>query len=237
MLLHVTSCLMKVRESIIDSSATIINKPWSGVHAVLFRLAELWLASCRFTAVEKDAIRPLLEPGHPAIIALWHASLIYTLFCFRRHPAVVMVSGSSDGEWVARTLNSWGQIPIRGSRHKGGLIAIKEMARIMRQRGCIAGIVADGSKGPARIAQKGAVVLARETGVPVVPTGLAARPVFRFKSWDRTILPFPGSKVAMVYGRPISVPPDARGIHVEEFRRDLENSLNESTRIAEEIIG
>lgn len=228
---------MKVRESITDPSTNIVNKPWSGVHAVLFRLVELWLASCRFTVVGKDAIRPLLEPGYPAIIVLWHASLIYTLFCFRHHPAVIMVSGSSDGEWVARSLNSWGQIPIRGSRHKGGLLAIKEMTRIMRQQGCIAGIVADGSKGPARIAQKGAVVLARETGAPMVPTGFAARPALRFNSWDRTILPFPGSKVVMVYGKPIPVPPDARGIRIEEFRRNLEDSLNEATRLAGEITG
>jgi lysophospholipid acyltransferase (LPLAT)-like uncharacterized protein len=228
---------MRVRESITDSSTTIINKPWSGVHAVLFRLAELWLASCRFTVVEQDAIRHLLDSGHPAIIALWHASLIYTLFCFRHHFGVIMVSGSSDGEWVARSLNTWGQIPIRGSRHKGGLRAIREMARIMQEQECIAGIVADGSKGPAQIAQKGAVVLARETGAPMVPTGLAARPAFRFNSWDRTILPFPGSKVVMVYGRPISVPPDARGIQVEEFRRNLEDSMNEATRLAEEITG
>jgi len=187
--------------------------------------------------VEKDAIRPLFEPAHPAIATLWHASLIYSLFYFRHYPGVMMVSGSSDGEWVARSLNSWGQIPIRGSRHKGGLRAIKEMAGIMRQQGCSAGIVADGSKGPARIAQKGAVVLARETGAPMVPTGLAARPAFRFNSWDRTILPFPGSKVVIVCGQPISVPPDARGVRIEEFRRNLEDSLNESTRLAEEIIG
>ena len=228
---------MKARESIVDDPSIIVNKPWSGLHAVLFRLVELWLASCRFTVVGKDTIRPLLEPGHPAIITLWHANLIYTLFCFRRYPAVAMVSGSSDGKWVARSLISWGQIPIRGSRHKGGLLAIKEMTRIMRQQGCIAGIVADGSKGPARIAQKGAVVLARETGVPVVPTGFAARPAFRFNSWDRTILPFPGSKAVMAYGKPISVPPDARGIRIEEFRRNLENSLNEATRLAEKVIG
>ncbi|MBW1718667.1 MAG: lysophospholipid acyltransferase family protein [Deltaproteobacteria bacterium] len=207
------------------------------MHAVLLRLTELWLASCRFTMVERDAIRPLFEPGHPAIATLWHASLIYNLFYFRHHPGVVMVSGSSDGEWVARFLNSWGQIPVRGSKHKGGLLAIKEMTRIMRQQGCNAGIVADGSQGPARIAQKGAVVLSRETGVPMVPTGLAAKPAFRFNSWDRTILPFPWSKVVMVCGRPISVPPDAKGIWIEEFRRNLEDSLNESTRIAEEIVG
>jgi len=228
---------MKVRASIADPSTTIVNKPWSGVHAVLFRLVELWLASCRFTRVESDAVKFLLEPGHPAVITLWHASLIYTLFCFRHHSAVIMVSGSSDGEWVARSLNSWGQIPMRGSRHKGGLLAIKEMTRIMRQQGCIAGIVADGSKGPAQIAQKGAVVLAKETGAPMVPTGFAARPAFRFNSWDRTILPFPGSKVVMVYGQPISVPPDARGIQIEEFRRNLEDSLNEATHLAEKIIG
>lgn len=147
-----------------------------------------------------------------------------------------MVSGSNDGEWVARFLRVRGQIPIRGSKHKGGLLAIKNMAEIMRQQGCNAGIVADGSQGPASRAQKGAVVLARETGAPIVPTGFAARPAYRFNSWDRTILPFPGSKVVMVFGQPIKVPPDARGVFIEEFRRNLEDSLNESTRIAEETI-
>jgi hypothetical protein len=40
----------------------------------------------------------------------------------------------------------------------------------------------------------------------------------------------------MVFGQPIKVPPDARGVFIEEFRRNLEDSLNESTRIAEETI-
>ncbi len=148
-----------------------------------------------------------------------------------------MVSGSSDGEWAARCVMNWGQIPVRGSRHKGGLRAIREMAGIMRQQRCNAGIVADGSRGPAHVAQKGAVVLSRDTGVPMVPTGLAARPAFRFNSWDRTILPYPGSRVVLVHRPPISVPPDARGIQIEECRRDLENSLNEATRQAEDILG
>jgi hypothetical protein len=227
---------MKVPEAIKDFSNTISDKPCSGLHVLLFRLLELWLTSCRFTMVGRDALRPLFESGHPAIGALWHASLIYTLFYFRRYPGVIMVSGSNDGEWVARFLRVRGQIPIRGSKHKGGLLAIKNMAEIMRQQGCNAGIVADGSQGPASRAQKGAVVLARETGAPIVPTGFAARPAYRFNSWDRTILPFPGSKVVMVFGQPIKVPPDARGVFIEEFRRNLEDSLNESTRIAEETI-
>jgi len=186
--------------------------------------------------VGDTATRPLFEPGHPAIVALWHCSLIYTLFHFRHNPGVIMVSGSRDGEWVAGYLARWGQIPVRGSRHKGGLEAIREMARMVMEERCNAGIVADGSKGPARIAQKGAVILARETALPIVPTGVAARPAYRFHSWDRTLMPYPRARVAMVYGTPMTVPQDVRGPVVEEYRKGLENALNAASQAAEEML-
>jgi lysophospholipid acyltransferase (LPLAT)-like uncharacterized protein len=227
---------MKVREP--DPSRGQSTGTWHRhfLERMLFGAVDLWLMSCRPVVVGREVIRPFFEPGHPAILALWHCALIYTLFHCRREPGVIMVSGSSDGDWVADYISSHGQVPFRGSRHKGGLEALKGMAELVREKGLNAGIVADGSRGPARIAQKGAVILARDTGTPVIPSGMAAHPVKRFNSWDRTMLPYPASRIVMVYEEPITVPATARGPEIEAYRKKLEDGLNEATRRAEEVL-
>jgi lysophospholipid acyltransferase (LPLAT)-like uncharacterized protein len=187
-------------------------------------------------AVGRETLQPILEPGHPAIFATWHHHTLYAAYQLRHFPGVVMVSGSADGDWIAAYVRGHGLTPFRGSRHKGGLKALREMADIIRSEGCNAGIIADGSRGPARVAQKGAVVLARDTGLPVVPMGFGASRAKRFNSWDRTILPYPFARLAIVYEAPIWVARDARGAQLEDLRLDLEARLNEADRRAQAVI-
>jgi len=193
------------------------------------KLVELWLSSCRLTTdLHPDSVS-LMQEKRQVIVALWHSSLVYSLFHFRRFPAAIMVSASPDGEWVARALRLWGQYPVRGSKLKGGLLAIRKMTKILKAQKINAGIVADGSKGPPCIAQKGAVVLARDTGLPIIPIGVGAKPAYYFNSWDRLMLPLPFSKVGLVYGPPLFVAADARGAQIELARLQLEKELNKAS--------
>ncbi len=194
------------------------------------KIIELWLSSCRLATDKHPASDLLIQDDvQQVIVALWHSSLIYSLFHFRRFPATIMVSASSDGEWVARALRLWGQCPVRGSRLKGGLLAIKEMTKIIKTQKINAGIVADGSTGPPCIAQKGAIILARDTGLPIIPIGVGAKPAYYFNSWDRLMLPLPFSRVVVVYGPPIYVDQNARGIRIERMRLKLEKELNKTS--------
>ena len=201
------------------------------------KLIELWLGSCRPTRSWHPEAEARQRAGLPMIGAMWHSQLIYLLYHMRQYPAVVMVSGSSDGEWVAKALKLWNQHPVRGSRFKGGSAAIREMARLMKEQRLHAGIIADGSQGPAQKAQIGALVLSRATGFPIVPVAAAARPAYHFNSWDRMFLPLPFSRVAVVFGRPFQVPEDARGRAIEPYRAKLEESLNRATSKAARLIG
>ncbi|NPA95658.1 MAG: lysophospholipid acyltransferase family protein [Thermodesulfobacteria bacterium] len=202
----------------------------------LLKFIELWLSSCRLTLDGHPDSLKLFRDGRQVIGALWHSSLIYCLYHFRNHPAAIMVSPSSDGEWVARALRLWGQYPVRGSRLKGGLAAIRQLTEVLKKERLNAGIVADGSQGPACVAQKGAVVLARDTGLPIIPLGVAARPAYHFSSWDRLMLPLPFSSVVMFYGQPIYVAPGTRGQQLEKERIRLERALNQSTQRARDIL-
>jgi hypothetical protein len=60
----------------------------------------------------------------------------------------------------------------------------------------------DGPKGPARVMGEGAPTLARMTGAPVLLVGLSSKPCSRAPSWDRTIMPYPFAKAAMVWDGP-----------------------------------
>ena len=83
----------------------------------------------------------------------------------------------------------------------------------------------DGPRGPAEVAQPGAVWLAKATGNPLLPFHSEAASSWTLKSWDRTQIPKPFTTVAMVIGQPIYVPRDADDRALDELRITLEASL------------
>jgi lysophospholipid acyltransferase (LPLAT)-like uncharacterized protein len=136
-----------------------------------------------------------------------------------------MVSASGDAEFVARILARQGGASVRGSRNRGGLAALKGLIGLMRQ-GYNAVIVADGSKGPARVMQAGAVLLASKSIAPILPMAVAADRYWTFRSWDRTLLPKPFARLDLWYGEPMTVPEKAGAEEIERCRLEMEQRLN-----------
>ncbi|MBI2931940.1 MAG: lysophospholipid acyltransferase family protein [Planctomycetes bacterium] len=188
------------------------------------------MGSCRITVQNKalfdDAIR-----GTPYIGALWHQYVPVYMDLFRRSRFAVMVSRSKDGEIAARVLRRLGIDSIRGSSSRGGKEALQEMIATVRNRHTVA-FIADGPRGPARVAKIGAVIAARETGRPIVPLACAVAPAFRARSWDRMVVPWPGSHIVVRFGEPIPVPPDASHEQCELIRRDLQEAITREERVA-----
>lgn len=162
--------------------------------------------------------------GRQAVMAFWHGRILPATFYFRRRGIVVITSENFDGEWIARIIERFGYGTARGSTTRGGLKAIKQLVREMEE-GKPAGFTVDGPRGPARVAQPGAIWLARATGNPVLPFHLEASRHWSLGSWDRTQIPKPFSTVALTIGEPIHVPADATDEQVEHTRRELEASL------------
>lgn len=190
-------------------------------------LARLLFASCR---VEYAGIKKWKELGAagPVIAAFWHYSIYYIIYFGRRQPLVAMVSASSDGEYVSRLLNHLGIKAVRGSRgaRKRGFEALHEMVEWMA-KGKNAAMVADGSQGPARVAQPGTIILASRTGAPILPMAWAADRYYALRSWDRSVLPRPFARIVFYCGEPLAVPARVRGNELERYRLELEKRLNE----------
>jgi len=193
-------------------------------------LAQGYLRTCAADVVIRPAVKDLLLAGCPVIYTTWHCHLLYPLYYVRRYypqlpPLVVMASPSGDGEFIAQVARGLGFAVCSGSRRKGGVKALKQMADYFRQ-GYSCGLIADGSRGPARVAQKGVLYLARETGAPILPLAVAARPKITFNTWDRFELPLPFGRLALLVGEPLPVSPRDRGPALEARRQELEAGLN-----------
>jgi lysophospholipid acyltransferase (LPLAT)-like uncharacterized protein len=102
------------------------------------------------------------------------------------------------------------------------------MLQLLRdmKTGRAAGFTLDGPRGPARVAQAGAIWLASATGNPVLPFHLEASSHWSLRSWDRTQIPKPFSTIALVVGEPLEVPSEAAAETLEQGRQELERRLN-----------
>jgi len=166
----------------------------------------------------------VVASGRPPIMAFWHGRILPATYYFRHRGIVVITSENFDGEWIARIIERFGFGTARGSSSRGGLKAMLKLVRDMEQ-GKPAGFTVDGPRGPARIAQPGAIWLARATGNPVLPFHIEASSHWTANSWDRTQIPKPFSTIALVIGEPLDVPADATDEQLESARRELERRL------------
>lgn len=186
-------------------------------------------ASCRTVRLESDG--GLLGDG-AAIYVFWHGRFWLAAGRLGRPGTAVLVSLSEDGEVIARAARDLGFHPVRGSSSRGGREGLAALGRCLAEGRDVA-ITPDGPRGPRETVQIGAVVLAARSGRPVVPIGIASRPVWRLNSWDRFQIPKPWARAVAIYGAPLRVPdvPD-----LEPWRQRLETALRAAQRRAEEAL-
>lgn len=187
-----------------------------------------------------------VEPQLPAIFAFWHGQHFLTPFIKNQNKpsyrAKVLISRHRDGEFNAIAAERLGIDTIRGSgdhggafHRKGGVGAFKEMVRTL-QAGCNVALTADVPK-RSRVAGLGIIMLARESGRPIMPFAMATSRFVRLKNWDRTTINLPFGRGALVGIKEIHVPADADAAMMETLRQELEDTLNEATRRAYAQLG
>ncbi len=209
-----------------------LTHPWFArwLPRVARRLVEVWLATCRHRVEAEAETLALIAAGRPLIFTTWHCHLLSTIFYWgkflqREFAPVLMASPSRDGEFISQVAEGLGFIVCRGSRQKGGVQALQRMAAYLRL-GHTGGLIADGSRGPARLAQKGVLYLARETQAPIIPAAAIASRKITLNTWDRFEIPLPFSRLCYHLGPPLRVGPRDRGAALEAKRRELEACLN-----------
>jgi lysophospholipid acyltransferase (LPLAT)-like uncharacterized protein len=106
--------------------------------------------------------------------------------------------------------------------------ALRDLLRVLDQgKGTV--ITLDGPRGPRYEVQPGVILLARKSGVPIIPVSLNAPHRWQLRSWDQTQFAKPFSRVELRFGAPIHFPAD-EDVDLADAKRQLRQAMLAETR-------
>lgn len=168
----------------------------------------------------------------PCIYVMWHGNQ----FCVHGLPdrgnVNILISTSIDGEIISDIARRLGYQTCRGSSGRRGAVSGTLQLISKLKNGENIAIMVDGPKGPIYSVKHGAIVLAREAGVPIVPVDwYSENPTFlKFNSWDKMTCPFGPAWILNTYGEPIYTD----GKSDEEVAQEIKESLLNLQKLAPE---
>ncbi len=182
-----------------------------------------------------DEHRRAAEASGTPIFACWHGRILGGTIHLRGRNIVVMTSQNFDGEWIARILHRFGFGTARGSSSRGSRSALRLLIRELRKRAVA--FTVDGPRGPNRVAQPGAVWLAKATGHPVLPFHVEAQHHWTLRSWDGAQIPRPFTRVVVAYAEGFIVPRTTNDVGLEGHRVRLQESLAQCEQTCFDALG
>ncbi|HEX6616543.1 MAG TPA: lysophospholipid acyltransferase family protein [Gemmatimonadales bacterium] len=188
--------------------------------AAVRALAATW----RITTAHEERWRPLYASRRPHVFLLWHEVLLPLLWRHRDQSIAIVVSEARDGQYLADLAAALGYRAVRGSSTRGAARALLGAVRELRAGYAVA-FTPDGPRGPRRVLKAGVVAAAQRGGGMIVPLHAEADRAWRLDSWDRFMIPKPGARVRIVYGRPFEVAAGDAGL--EAGLADAEERLRE----------
>ncbi|MGZ8476018.1 MAG: lysophospholipid acyltransferase family protein [Candidatus Limnocylindria bacterium] len=174
------------------------------------------------------------------VLAFWHE---FNLSCFtvavaRRHhlPHASFSTRGFRGVVITNLLRRSGAdvrvltLPDEGDRSGARDFALR-LARLSRA-GYSLVVTPDGPFGPPRVAKPGALIVARESRLPIQPWAVSVRPAIRLtRRWDRQLVPLPFSRIRLVAGERVAVAPRERpGARAAEFQRAMDEVTAQAER-------
>lgn len=184
------------------------------IQSVLAWILARWMRFCyatiRWEHHNQGLAEAVWEQGGGVLVVFWHSRTSLAPYSWpldRAPPVKGVISRSADGEFIAKAVAQLGIPAVRGSssnkdkadRDKGGTQALRDGLRQLKVGGLA--ITPDGPRGPARRMAEGLPLMARLSKAPVLFLGLSCNPAIRLNSWDRSLIPLPFGKGAVVWDR------------------------------------
>ncbi len=194
-------------------------------------LVRLFWVSYRVRAVLGDERLNAALKEHGAVIpCLWHQHLMAVVpYLLRKRASGLklgfMISPSVDGEAGAMAAQRIGGHIVRGSSNYTGARALRDFYLAVAKEQVSLLITPDGPRGPRYEAKSGALLIGQLAGKPLIPISYAATRVFKFRAWDRFILPYPFACIVIAVGEPIKVPKVVGPEELERMQRSLGETL------------
>lgn len=209
---------------------------WSAIHLFGGLILPLLIRTWRIELEIPPDLRRIRDSGGKVILAFWHNRQIGLLrLADELSPIRVLISRHGDGEIIARIVSRFGIGSVRGSSTRGGQAAVRQLVEASRENHLA--ITPDGPVGPRYRAKQGVALVAGLTGLPVVWISWSADRAWRFRSWDRFLLPKPFARLRYRVGGAVRVPRGAEEEQIEACRMEIEKGMNTLTAALDREMG
>jgi 3-deoxy-D-manno-octulosonic-acid transferase len=220
--------------------ANALHKPRL-VESVIGSMLARYIKFVHRTCWQTEAMTETLErhyQHHPCIVAMWHGQfMLLPLIKPPFIPVDIMLARHRDAEILAEALRHFDMQLIRGAgaggrgRDRGGAHAYMAAVQALRD-GRTVGMTADVPGGKARYAGPGIVMVARQSGRPILPVAIATSRYLAFNTWSRMTVNLPFTGLGFAIGPMVRVPREATPAELETCRQQVQASLNEATAAA-----
>ena len=174
----------------------------------------------RFEVIMPAGVNVFDAGAPPKVYCFWHSTLLIISYLCRNTGKTAIVSQSRDGRLAAEVAKRWKHEVIFGSSSRGGAAALRQSVKAIREGRSI-GITPDGPKGPREIVKPGAAQIAIVGKAPAVAMKVETTSVWRLRSWDRFMIPFPFAKIKVTLSEPI----DPSKINLSDGNDDLQSAV------------
>lgn len=199
-------------------------------------LIRLWWRMCPIVRVVGDEHAAAAIAGGAVIPVYWHQHQLHVVRYLLDQRARglrlgFLISPSVDGEIPSMIAGGIGAHVLRGSSSNTGARALRDYY-VALQQGISPSITPDGPHGPRFEFKPGAVLLSQLSGRPMLPLAYHATRAWRFRTWDRFVLPWPFARVVVAIGEPRSIPKGLDAARLADWQARMARELEELYRQA-----
>ncbi|MFW5940254.1 MAG: lysophospholipid acyltransferase family protein [Chloroflexota bacterium] len=194
----------------------------------LYLLSQMTRRTARYHVSGRHHFERSRADDTPTVWVAWHGmTMMLAGFVLQNYDAgslVIMMPddwrGEALGHWARRLGATPWQLNLKGDTSMATARRLAAMLRLLRE-GCDAYVTPDGPDGPAYKIKPGVAYLAQKSGATLLPIGAYTRRGHRLNRWDRYVVPYPFSRIAVVIGSPITVPGDVELADITEPLTDV----------------
>jgi lysophospholipid acyltransferase (LPLAT)-like uncharacterized protein len=183
-----------------------------------------------------NSANPYLSHGpNRYLFSVWHDSVVVAAFGGKHSRTAALTSQHRDGLFVATVVRHAGVSVVRGSTGATGFKALRSLLTVAREKDIV--ITSDGPRGPRRTVSRGIVYLSSRSGNAIVPTAFACSRCWRIHgSWTDLVIPRPFSRVILLAGDPIHVPPALSPRQLSQYVLQLQSEMDRLDRVASDFL-
>lgn len=201
-----------------------------------------WLLRLLFLTVrvEHHSVAPEATPyrrptkSQRYCFCLWHDAIVVCVYSLKTWFLGGLISRHQDGTYLAHAAKLAGITPVRGSASRGGAQATRQLIDQPELHVCI---TPDGPRGPRRQMKDGIVYLASRTDRPVVPNTVIGTNCWHIPGgWSDMLLPKPFSRILLIAGTPIPIPPESTREEISEYAERIQMEMDRLDVLGRRII-